>query len=131
MCIRDRLKQFTTTAAQKDAVGFYSSANLVARVPYSMMNAVSLVMFPLIATLQAQSDKAQIQRYVTATAKISVFLLCFMSSVGAGAAPEVKPSGTSTEPAADTTSSGTAISSRASFERRLLLKIHAAVTVSE
>lgn len=84
------LKQFTTTAAQKDAVGFYSSANLVARVPYSMMNAVSLVMFPLIASLQAQSDRAQIERYVTATAKVSVFLLCFMSSVGAGAAPEVQ-----------------------------------------
>lgn len=84
------LKQFTTTAAQKDAVGFYSSANLVARVPYSMMNAVSLVMFPLIASLQAQSDRAQIQRYVTATARVSVFLLCFMSSVGAGAAPEVQ-----------------------------------------
>ncbi|WAS92959.1 lipopolysaccharide biosynthesis protein [Nannocystis punicea] len=84
------LKQFTASQAQKDAVGFYSSANLVARVPYSMMNAVSLVMFPLIATLQAQSDRAQIQRYVTATAKVSVFLLCFMSSVGAGAAPEVQ-----------------------------------------
>lgn len=84
------LKQFTASQAQKDAVGFYSSANLVARVPYSMMNAVSLVMFPLIASLQAQSDRAQIQRYVTATAKVCVFLLCFMSSVGAGAAAEVQ-----------------------------------------
>lgn len=84
------LKIFTTTAAQKDAVGFYSSANLVARVPYSMMAAVSLVMFPLIASLHATSDRAQIQRYVTATAKVSVFLLCFMSSVGAGAAPEIQ-----------------------------------------
>lgn len=84
------LKHFTVTAAQKDAVGFYSSANLVARVPYSMMAAVSLVMFPLIASLHAQSDRQQIQRYVTATAKVSVFLLCFMSSVGAGAAPEIQ-----------------------------------------
>lgn len=84
------LKHFTTTALQKDAVGFYSSANLVARVPYSMMNAVSLVMFPLIASLQGESDRAQIQRYVTATAKVSLFLLCFMSSVGAGAAGEVQ-----------------------------------------
>jgi stage V sporulation protein B len=84
------LKHFTVSDAQKDAVGFYSSANLVARVPYSMMAAVSLVMFPLIASLHATSDRAQIQRYVTATAKVSVFLLCFMSSVGAAAAPEVQ-----------------------------------------
>lgn len=84
------LKQFAASQAQKDAVGFYSSANLVARVPYSMMNAVSLVMFPLIATMHAQSDRSQVQRYVTATAKVSVFLLCFMSSVGAGAAAEVQ-----------------------------------------
>lgn len=84
------LKYFTTTLAQRDAVGFYSSANLVARVPYSMMNAVSLVMFPLIASLQAHSDRAQIQRYVTATAKVSLFMLCFMSSVGAGGAAEVQ-----------------------------------------
>ncbi|HEY8376429.1 MAG TPA: oligosaccharide flippase family protein [Nannocystis sp.] len=84
------LKSYALTAAQKDAVGFYSSANLVARVPYSMMNAVSLVMFPLIASLQAERDQAQIQRYVTATAKVSLLLLCFMSSVGAGAAPEIQ-----------------------------------------
>lgn len=84
------LEYFALTSVQEDAVGFYSSANLVARVPYSLMNAVSLVMFPLIATLHAQSDGAQIQRYVTATTKVSVLLLCFMSSVGASAAPEVQ-----------------------------------------
>lgn len=84
------LKHFTTSEAQKTAAGFYSSANLVARVPYSMMNAVSLVMFPLIASLHAQRDQVQIQRYVAATARVSVLLLCFMSSVGASAAPEVQ-----------------------------------------
>lgn len=84
------LKHFTVTAAQKDIAGFYSSANLVARVPYSMMNAVSLVMFPLIASLDAHSDRAQIQRYVGGTLKVSVLLLCFMSSVGASASPEVQ-----------------------------------------
>lgn len=84
------LKHFTESEAQKAAVGFYSSANLVARVPYSMMNAVSLVMFPLIATLHASSDRAQIGRYVAAATRVSVLLLCFMSSVGGGAAPEVQ-----------------------------------------
>jgi stage V sporulation protein B len=84
------LKHFTANEAQKAAVGFYSSANLVARVPYSMMNAVSLVMFPLIATLHASSDRAQIGRYVAAATRVSVLLLCFMSSVGAGAAAEVQ-----------------------------------------
>lgn len=84
------LQKFVVSEAQKDLVGFYSSANLVARVPYSIMVAVSLVMFPLIATLHARDDQAQISRYVSATARVCVVLLTFMSSVGAAAAPEVQ-----------------------------------------
>jgi stage V sporulation protein B len=84
------LQKFVTSEAQKVLVGFYSSANLVARVPYSVMVAVSLVMFPLIATLNARDDQAQISRYVTATTRVCVMLLVFMSSVGASAAPEVQ-----------------------------------------
>lgn len=84
------LQKFVTTDAQKDLVGFYSSANLVARVPYSIMVAVSLVMFPLIATLHAKADQAEISRYVTGTTRVCVVLLVFMSSVGASAAPEVQ-----------------------------------------
>jgi stage V sporulation protein B len=84
------LQKFVTTEAQKDLVGFYSSANLVARVPYSIMVAVSLVMFPLIATLHAKADQAEISRYVTGTTRVCVVLLVFMSSVGASAAPEVQ-----------------------------------------
>lgn len=84
------LKRLAITPAMEDAVGFYSSAALIARVPYSMMNAVSLVMFPLIATLHAARDEAEISRYVGATARVSVLLLAFMSSVCASAAPEVQ-----------------------------------------
>lgn len=84
------LKRYALTAAQDDALGFYSSAQLIARVPYSLMNAVSLVMFPLIATLHASRDHAEISRYVGATARVCVLLLAFMSSVGASAAPEVQ-----------------------------------------
>jgi stage V sporulation protein B len=84
------LQRFAVGAAAKDAVGFYSSANLVARVPYSVMVAVSLIMFPLIATLSAQEDRAQISRYVAGTAKVCVVLLTFMSAVAAAAAPEVQ-----------------------------------------
>jgi O-antigen/teichoic acid export membrane protein len=84
------LKRLATTQAMEDAVGFYSSAALIARVPYSMMAAVSLVMFPLIATLHAARDEAEISRHVGGTARISALLLAFMSSVGASAAPEVQ-----------------------------------------
>lgn len=84
------LQKFVTSDVQKDLVGFYSSANLVARVPYSIMVAVSLVMFPLIATLHARDDQAQISRYVTATTRVCLVLLVFMSCVGASAAPEVQ-----------------------------------------
>ncbi|MBL9101369.1 MAG: lipopolysaccharide biosynthesis protein [Myxococcales bacterium] len=84
------LQKFVTSEAQKDLVGFYSSANLVARVPYSIMVAVSLVMFPLVATLHARQDQQQISRYVSATTRVCVVLLAFMSAVGASAAPEVQ-----------------------------------------
>lgn len=84
------LKRLATTQAMEDAVGFYSSAALIARVPYSMMAAVSLVMFPLIATLHAARDEAEISRHVGGTARVSALLLAFMSSVGASAAPEVQ-----------------------------------------
>ncbi|MBA3549538.1 MAG: oligosaccharide flippase family protein [Nannocystis sp.] len=84
------LKHLATTQAMEDAVGFYSSAALIARVPYSMMAAVSLVMFPLIATLHAARDEAEISRHVGGTARISALLLAFMSSVCASAAPEVQ-----------------------------------------
>lgn len=84
------LQKFVTSEAQKDLVGFYSSANLVARVPYSIMVAVSLVMFPLVATLHARDDQAQISRYVSATTRVMLVLLAFMSAVGASAAPEVQ-----------------------------------------
>jgi stage V sporulation protein B len=84
------LKRLAITPEMDAAFGFYSSAALIARVPYSMMNAVSLVMFPLIATLHASNDQQEISRYVGATARVSVLLLAFMSSVGASAAPEVQ-----------------------------------------
>lgn len=84
------LKSFATTQAQQDAVGFYSSAQLVALVPLSLMNAVSLTMFPLIATLSASDDKARVGRYVGETAKVTVLLLALMASVGAAAAPEIQ-----------------------------------------
>jgi stage V sporulation protein B len=84
------LKHFATTDAMRDAVGFYSSAQLVALVPYSLLAAVSLIMFPLIASLSASDDHETIRRYVTETVKVVEFLLALMASVCASAAPEVQ-----------------------------------------
>ncbi len=81
------LKRFA--ADDPDAVGFYSGAQLVALVPYSLMNAASLIMFPLIATLHATRDRETTRRYVTKTLEVTMLLLTFMSSVAASAADGV------------------------------------------
>lgn len=84
------LKGWAQTQAQSDAVGFYSSAQQVALVPYSLMNAVALLMFPLIASLDPQREPGRVKTYVGETAKVSVLLLCFMSAVGSACAAEVQ-----------------------------------------
>ena len=84
------LKGWAETQAQSDAVGFYSSAQQVALVPYSLMNAVALLMFPLIASLDPQREPERVKTYVGETAKVSVLLLCFMSAVGSASAAEVQ-----------------------------------------
>lgn len=84
------LKGWAETQAQSDAVGFYSSAQQVALVPYSLMNAVALLMFPLIASLDPVKEPAKVKTYVGETAKVSVLLLCFMSAVASASSAEVQ-----------------------------------------
>lgn len=83
------LKHFATTDAAKAMVGYYSGAQYIAQVPYSLLNAVSLLMFPLIASLHAEGNKERVRAYVTETAKVTVLLLALMASVAAAAAPGI------------------------------------------
>ncbi len=84
------LKGYARTQAQDAAVGFYASAQQVALVPYSLMNAVALLMFPLIASLSESADRAKVRRYVEQTARVCVLLLAFMSAVASAASAEVQ-----------------------------------------
>ncbi|HRI07281.1 MAG TPA: oligosaccharide flippase family protein, partial [Nannocystaceae bacterium] len=84
------LKHFVGDPESNAAVGFYASANLVARVPYSLLSAVSLMMFPLVATLHALADEERLGRYVHETAKVTVMLLAGMAAVLAAGAAEVQ-----------------------------------------
>lgn len=84
------LKSFADTAARSDAVGFYASALQVALIPYSLMNAVALLMFPLVASLDADEEPQKVRSYLTQTVKVSLTLLCFMSAVGSASAPQVQ-----------------------------------------
>jgi O-antigen/teichoic acid export membrane protein len=84
------LKAFSRTEAQDAAVGFYASAQQVALVPYSLMNAVALLMFPLIASLEGAADRVKIKTYVQQTARVCVLLLAFMSAIGSAASGEVQ-----------------------------------------
>ncbi|HWB81448.1 MAG TPA: oligosaccharide flippase family protein, partial [Nannocystaceae bacterium] len=54
------LKSFAESDVQATAVGFYASAQQIALVPYSLMNAVSLLAFPLIASIAASREQAQV-----------------------------------------------------------------------
>jgi O-antigen/teichoic acid export membrane protein len=90
------LSSFSETALRKDAVGYYSSAQLVALVPYSLMNAAALVAFPFVAALAGRGSRRDrewdehARGYVRATATTTLTLLCCMSAIVAAAAPEVQ-----------------------------------------
>jgi O-antigen/teichoic acid export membrane protein len=84
------LSSASETAARKDAVGYYSSAQLVALVPYSLMNAAALVAFPFVASLAGRGDDERARGYVRATGATTLTLLALMGSIVAAAAPEVQ-----------------------------------------
>ena len=83
------LKHFAVNDVQRAAVGYYSGAQYVSQVPYSLLNAMSLLLFPLIATLHAEAREEEIRRYVTRAARVTLVMLCLMSTVAASAASGV------------------------------------------
>jgi stage V sporulation protein B len=84
------LKGFAETQAQDEAVGFYASAQQVALVPYSLMNAMALLVFPLIASIDQQREPERVRAYLSQTARVTVLLLAFMSSVGSASASDIQ-----------------------------------------
>ena len=84
------LKSFAQTQAQDQAVGMYASALQVALVPYSLMNAIALLVFPLVASIDAQKEPARVTAYLTQTAKVVVLLLALMSAVGSACAQDIQ-----------------------------------------
>jgi PST family polysaccharide transporter len=84
------LSSFAETKAQEQAAGFYASAMQVALVPFSLMNAVALLVFPLVASIDAKREPARIRSYLSETAKTSIVLLAFMASVGSAAAFDIQ-----------------------------------------
>ncbi len=84
------LSSVSETAARKDAVGYYSSAQLIAWVPYSLMNAVALVAFPLVATVVGQGNAERTAEYVRVIATTTLTLLVFMSCIATAASTEIQ-----------------------------------------
>ncbi|MEM6989402.1 MAG: lipopolysaccharide biosynthesis protein [Myxococcota bacterium] len=84
------LSSHSTTDALKAQTGYYSSAQLIAWVPYSLMNAVALVAFPFVASITESGDEEKTKKYVRAVAMTAFTLLAFMSVVAAAAAKEVQ-----------------------------------------
>ncbi|MBC8067675.1 MAG: oligosaccharide flippase family protein [Deltaproteobacteria bacterium] len=84
------LKSFAMAVEQNEAVGFYASAQQIALVPYSLMNAVALLAFPLIASIDVEREQAKVRLYIQQTAKVAIVLLAFMSSVGSACADEIQ-----------------------------------------
>lgn len=84
------LQSSSTTPELKAQTGYYSSAQLIAWVPYSLMAAVALVAFPFVASITESGDEAKTKKYVAAVAMTAFTLLAFMSSVAASAASEVQ-----------------------------------------
>lgn len=84
------LKSFADTAARDDAVGYYASAQQIALVPYSLMNAVALLAFPLIAAIDENREAEKVRHYVAQTVKVTLVLLAFMSSIGSACSSDVQ-----------------------------------------
>jgi len=83
------LKHYAITHALKEAVGFYSGAQYIAQVPYSLLNAMSLLMFPLVATLHADGESERLRAYVYQAARVILVSLGLMGSVAVAAAPSI------------------------------------------
>ncbi len=84
------LSSFSETEALKKQTGYYSSAQLVAWVPYSLMNAVALVAFPFVASFVKSGVTEETRGYVGSVATFGLSLLALMSAVAAAAAHEVQ-----------------------------------------
>ncbi|MCA9708021.1 MAG: oligosaccharide flippase family protein [Myxococcales bacterium] len=84
------LSSYSDTEVLKKQTGYYSSAQLVAWVPYSLMNAVVLVAFPFVASFVGSGVSQQTRTYVGSVATTTLSLLALMSAVAAAAAAEVQ-----------------------------------------
>ena len=88
------LSSVSSTEALKDQTGYYSSAQLIAWVPYSLMNAVALVAFPFVATLVGAGVSSGVSErtraYVGTVATATFSLLTLMSAVAAAAAEDIQ-----------------------------------------
>jgi O-antigen/teichoic acid export membrane protein len=84
------LTSFADDAVRKEAVGFYASAQQIALVPYSLMNALALLAFPLIASIDHEREPEKVRLYVGQTAKVCVVLLAFMSSIASACSQDVQ-----------------------------------------
>jgi len=84
------LKSFADTPLRDTEVGYYASAQQIALVPYSLMAAVSLLAFPLIAAIDQQREPERVRQYVSQTAKLTLVLLAFTSAIGSACSREVQ-----------------------------------------
>lgn len=92
------LSSFSDSEALRDQTGYYASAQLVAWVPYSLMNAVALVAFPFVASLgddgrdgaDREGSAGRTRAYVGSVATAALTLLTLMSSVAAAASTEIQ-----------------------------------------
>lgn len=84
------LKSFADTPLRDDEVGYYASAQQIALVPYSLMAAVALLAFPLIAAIDQHREPERVRQYVSQTAKVTLVLLAFMSAIGSACSREVQ-----------------------------------------
>ncbi|EDM81888.1 hypothetical protein PPSIR1_05458 [Plesiocystis pacifica SIR-1] len=84
------LSSFSTTQALKEQTGYYSSAQLVAWIPYALMNAVALVAFPLVASLTKVDDAERTQTYVDSVIRVTLTLLALMAAVAASASGPIQ-----------------------------------------
>lgn len=83
------LKHFALDDMEKANAGRYWSALNVSMVPYSLLTALNLTMFPLIAALDREGDAQKIALYVGTTVRVALTLLVFMAAIASFGAEQV------------------------------------------
>lgn len=84
------LEHHARGSAAEDALGYYASAQQVALVPFSLMSALALYLFPHVAAMEAEGEHERLRTFLALVLRLMTAVLIMAASVGSFAADEIQ-----------------------------------------